>query len=134
MTVRIALGAVAVAALLWLGAGLRSAQLQDRAGEVAGDRRKALEPRVQEAFALLQRSRRFNPDARPLLFQAYLLLFIEARREQGVRLIERVIRREPENHLAWLLLARATARSDPRKAAAARARLRRLSPPVPPAR
>ena len=51
--------------------------------------------------------------------------------EEGVALIEEAVRREPDNVVAWAVLASATRRLDPERSRAARARADELSPPVP---
>ena len=52
--------------------------------------------------------------------------------EGAVRLLQDVVRDEPENAEGWLLLARAAGERDPALADRAMARVRALAPEVPP--
>jgi cytochrome c-type biogenesis protein CcmH/NrfG len=87
---------------------------------------------LDEAVSSLEDARFLNPDTRPLLLEGVLLVRAGgARTRDGLALIEDVVEREPENLIAWGVLADATERSDPARSRAARARMRELSPPVP---
>lgn len=55
-----------------------------------------------------------------------------ARAREGLAMLELAVRREPDNVVAWGVLAGATRRLDPERSRAARARSRELSPPVDP--
>ncbi|HXC39930.1 MAG TPA: tetratricopeptide repeat protein, partial [Burkholderiales bacterium] len=56
------------------------------------------------------------------------------RPRSAVRRLNRIVAREPRNLEAWLLLAQTARTVDPAAALRAAARVRRLSPPVPPSR
>jgi predicted Zn-dependent protease len=123
---RATLVVVALVACLWLAAGLRSARLQAEA-----DKRLPA-ARVDDALVrhkrdLLDDARRLNPDPRPDISEAQLLLFIHRDRE-AVRLLEDVVRREPENFEAWRGLAQATLRVDPERSREALRRSQELNP------
>ena len=119
----------AVAAVVWLGAGLDSARLEARGSEIAGRLPETRDPAdIDRASRLFARSRRFNPDTRPILLEAGLQLFAEARRPRAARLAEQVIAREPDNAAAWQILARALEPTDLSRAREARRRVRELSP------
>ena len=129
MAGRVALAAVALLALAALAVGLRNVDLAER-----GERLAALpDPtaaQVDEAADLLERARLLDPDTRPLLVEGGLLA---ARGyDEGRALLERAVEREPDNVLAWSVLAAATRAADPARSRAARARMRELSPPVSP--
>jgi predicted Zn-dependent protease len=125
---RVALAAIALLALAYLSVGLRNAVLAER-----GERLAALEDptpaQVDEAEDLLERARLLDPDTRPLLVEGRLLA--AHGRDEGRALLERAVEREPDNVLAWSVLADATREADPVRSRAARARMRELSPPVP---
>jgi predicted Zn-dependent protease len=120
---------VAVAALAWLALNLRDLnRFED--GE-----RLALAPnttrfQVDEAARLLEDSRFLNPDTRPMITEGAMLVARGDARE-GRALLEKAARREPDNVVAWAVLAAATRRLDPERSRQARARAVELSPPVP---
>jgi predicted Zn-dependent protease len=126
---RVALAALALLVLAYLSVGLRNVVLAER-----GERLAALpDPtagQVDEAERMLERARLLDPDTRPLLVEGRLLA--GQGREGGRALLERAVAREPDNVLAWSVLAVVTREADPERSRAARARTRELSPPVPP--
>jgi cytochrome c-type biogenesis protein CcmH/NrfG len=121
----IARAGIVVAALLvavWLASGLRP--VRDEAAGLAAvrsDTGRAYE--LPERAA--QRTRSTGPDVR----LAQLDAFTE-RPDRAVRRLKSVVRREPENHEAWVLLAQNARTVEPALAARAMARARALSPPV----
>jgi predicted Zn-dependent protease len=131
MLARIVVVAVAVLALAWLGVNLRGF---DR---FESGQRLALAPNATDASArqaadLLEDARFLNPDTRPMIAKGSLLV---ARGGAGVKegraLLDEAVRREPDNVVAWAVLASATRRLDPQRSRQARARALELSPPVP---
>ena len=87
---------------------------------------------MDEAANLLEDARFLNPDVQPLLAEGALLAARGGRRAaEGVALLEKAVRREPDNVFAWGVLASATRRLDPERSRAAQARVDELSPPVP---
>jgi predicted Zn-dependent protease len=125
---RVALVALALVVIGWLAVGLRSAIPETRAKTLIQDRRLGGAGGAR-AERLLVDARSLNPDSRPRIDQAALLL-ATGRRREAVRVLGPVVRKEPDNARAWGLLADATANIDPRASARARARLRQLEPPV----
>jgi hypothetical protein len=125
MRVRVGLVTTAILAIAWFAAGVRSARFEERADATLGTR-LAYEPRSVRAARLFERSRRFNPDTRPMLREAEVIAFA-GRRAAGLRLIDEVIRREPDNVYAWNLMLQ-IAPTDPARVTRARARLRALIP------
>jgi predicted Zn-dependent protease len=125
---RAAVVAVALLALAYLAVGLRNVVLAER-----GERIAALpEPgaaQVDEAEDLLERARLLDPDTRPLLVEGSLLAARGS--DEGRALLERAVEREPDNVLAWSVLAEAMREVDPARSREAQARMRELSPPVP---
>jgi hypothetical protein len=88
---------------------------------------------IDRAERLLSRAAAATRSREPDLRRAQLLLF--AGREAGaVRVALAVVRDEPANAEAWMVLARAAAAGDPTLAARARARFRALIRQVPAAR
>jgi predicted Zn-dependent protease len=126
---RVALAALALVALAYLTIGLRNVVLAER-----GERLAALlgptAAQVDEAERLLERARMLDPDTRPLLVEGRLLA--AQGRPEGRALLERAVEREPDNVVAWSVLAEATRAAAPARSQAALARMRELSPPVPP--
>ena len=131
MLARVVVVAVAVLALAWLGVNLRG---YDR---FESGQRLALAPNATDASArqaaqLLEDARFLNPDTRPMVAKGSLLV---ARGGAGVKegraLLEEAVRKEPDNVVAWAVLASATRRLDQRRSRQARARALELSPPVP---
>ena len=125
---------VAMLGAVWLGRSLGAVR-DERAGTAAvtaRDGRPAGE-RVERAYRLLERSAAHTRSTVPDVRLAQLDAFT-GQPERAVRRLEAVVRREPENLDAWLLLARTARTVDPATAARARAAARRLSPPVPAAR
>ena len=129
---RVLLVVLSVAALAWLAVSLRGYDRYER-GERLAFAPDAGQTPVEEAARLLEDSRFLNPDTRPLLTKGALLVARGQGRqpEEGVALIEEAVRREPDNVVAWAVLASATRRLDPERSRAARARADELSPPVP---
>ena len=126
MLLRAALLVVALAACAWLGAGLRATRLQAEA-----DRRVPAaqidREEVRRKRELLDDARFLNPDTAPLIREAQLLLFVDGDRE-AVRLLEEVVRREPESYEAWRGLAQATLELDPARARQAAREAAELNP------
>jgi hypothetical protein len=81
------------------------------------------------ADVLLRRADRLSLDTRTDLERGTLRARADDARGAGAQ-FESVVRREPQNLEAWALLARAAERYDPALAATARARVRKLAPPV----
>jgi hypothetical protein len=81
------------------------------------------------ADMLVGRADRLSLDTRTDIERATLRARAGDFRGAGAK-FESVVRREPQNLEAWALLARAAERYDPARAAEARARTRRLAPPV----
>jgi hypothetical protein len=125
---RVALATIALLALAYLSVGLRNVVLVERGERLAA--LPGLTPgQVDEAERLLERARLLDPDTRPLLVEGRLL--VRHGREGGRALLERAVAREPDNVLAWSVLAVVTQEADPERSRAAQARMRELSPPVP---
>jgi predicted Zn-dependent protease len=113
----------ALAACVWLGAGLRATRLQARA-EIfrPGDS-------VAERRDMLQRAARLTPSAEPEVREAQILVQAQQPGE-AARLLRSVARREPENREAWAGLAQILETTSPGEAERARRRLAELVPPV----
>jgi predicted Zn-dependent protease len=128
---RVAVLAFAVIVLAWLAVNLRGYdRLED--GQRLALAPNATDASAREAARLLEDARFLNPDTRPTLAKGSLLV---ARGGPGVKegraLLEEAVRREPDNVVAWAVLASATRRLDPRRSRQAQARALELSPPVP---
>jgi predicted Zn-dependent protease len=119
------LALVALAAAAWLASGLAGAVDEARA------RRTGLDP--GRAAALLDGARRGRPDGTVLPLEAAVLVR-QGRAARAAALLRPLLREEPDNVTGWAVLSLALARSDPRGAAAARARAQALAPPAGPPR
>lgn len=130
MPARVLIAVLAVAVLAWLAVSLRG---YDRfeTGERLAFAPHATQAQADEAARLFEDARFLNPDTRPLLSKGALLVARGGRRTQeGLALLEEAVRREPDNVVAWAVLASATRRLDPQRSREARARADELSPPV----
>jgi predicted Zn-dependent protease len=122
--VRLLLIVAALLAGAWLVVQARAARVEQQLTSIAfqnGD--------PADAPRLLELDRRLNPDRRPDLFEG-VILGRTGDMAGAIRAIGRVTAAEPENIEAWGLLASAARRVDPELARRARARARRLAPPV----
>lgn len=128
MLTRVLVALLAIAAIVWLALGYRSTDLSED-GERLAERPDQTPAQVREAEDTLERARFLNSDSRPLLLEG-LLLATYNRYDEGIELLERGVRREPDNVVGWGLLAQATASRDPARSREARAEILRLSPPV----
>jgi predicted Zn-dependent protease len=127
IVVRIALAAVAAAAIFALFTWLHQVRVFNDARAAAVPARTPAQ--VDAAVAKLRDAARHTPDTLPETGEAFVLIRA-GRKEEGERIVRSVLRREPSNVTAWGLLALALDGRDPAGAAAARAQVVRLSPPV----
>jgi predicted Zn-dependent protease len=124
---RIVLIVVAILAAGWLAAGLYSSRLLERAehphpGDSVSDRRD----RLHRAEFLI-------PSTEFEVREAQIVLEAGDERE-AARLLRDVVKREPDNRQAWAGLVQALGKVDPAAARRAFNELRRLVPPVEPAK
>lgn len=125
---RIGLAVLALVVAGWLAVGLRAAIPEARGLALA--REGAVTPARQlEVQRRFRNARSLNPDSGPQVKEASFLL-AKRRPREAARLLEPVLRDEPDNAEAWAILAGATERTDRRRNAQALAQLRRLKPPV----
>jgi predicted Zn-dependent protease len=131
IAVRVALVAVALAAIAWLGAGLAASRAQDELRDLVTDTERPTSEQLDRARELRQAAERGTPGQRAALMEATLLL--KGEDTAGARrVLERAVKTEPKNAEAWLLLARATEDDDPARSGRARAQVRALAPDGPP--
>jgi hypothetical protein len=125
MLARAALIAVAVVVIAWLAVMERDLRLQARA---TGDSRPGATPAaLSKAAADLRRARFLNPDTEPQIALAVVESSL-GRRAQAIARIEDVVHAEPDNLLAWELLAVYARGSDPAAVRRALEARRRLDP------
>lgn len=128
MIARAGLLVAAAAAIAWLGIGLREARLEANGSAVATGPASGLTPaRVTRAERDLRDADRLTPHHDPAAFRARLLART-GRPAEAVRVLQSLVREEPENASYWLALAGAARRVNPPLAARARAKVRELSP------
>jgi hypothetical protein len=128
---RLLVVAVAMLVIAWLGINLRG---YDRfeSGQRLALAPNATDASAREAARLLQDARFLNPDTRPMVAKGALLVARGGNGvKEGISLLEEAVRKEPDNVVAWSVLASATRRLDAQRSRAARARANELSPPVP---
>jgi predicted Zn-dependent protease len=130
---RAVLAVACVACAAWLVAGLAPVRDQAAALSLVSGRRAPSPSTVDRADQLLREAAAATRSPEPDLRRAELFLVLR-RDAAAARLASGVVHDEPDNREGWVVLAQATAASDPALAARARARLRALSPPVGPAR
>jgi predicted Zn-dependent protease len=127
VTARVLVVLAAAAVLAWLAVMERDERLLARGVEASGQLRSA--GSFEHAESHLRAARLLNPDARPDLARSFLYQGA-GRARAAVQLLKDVVRREPENAVAWsrlLVLSRDRDR-DPALARRALATLRRLDP------
>lgn len=128
--VRVTLVALAIAAVAWLAGGIAASRSQDELRDLVSSTERPTAADMAHADELRRAAER-TPGSRPALMEATLRL--KGDDTAGARrVLEQVVRDEPGNGEAWLLLARATEAGDPARSQQARARVRELAPPVPP--
>jgi hypothetical protein len=110
---RLALVAVALVAVAWLGLSLRAARLEAEGRELveAGQRQPLAPAEVREGLDILRRSQRFNEDAVPRLSEAALLAGA-GRHDEAIAAAERVVADEPDNLEGWVVLYLGAAATD----------------------
>lgn len=121
------LAVLCIPPLVFFGLQLRSVRLEESAVKVieAGPPSSA---DVDRADRLLKRAADYNPTSEPEFRRAQLYTFA-GRPVDAQRLLEDIVRDEPEHLPAWILLARAADKTgDTELAEAARDRAQELNP------
>ena len=125
---RAALAAAALAAVAWLAIGLREARLAESGSAVAVGPARGLTPaRTAQALRDLRDAARLTGHRDPDAFRARLLLRTGHPR-QAIRILEGLVRDEPDNAPYWLAQAVASRGFDPARSARARERVVALDP------
>ena len=101
MTARVALGLAAVLVLGWLAVMERDTRLQERGIKASG--RLGVPGNVARADEAFRDARFLNPDTTPDVGRAVLYLARE-RRPAAAAVLRDVLRREPDNLIAWNVL------------------------------
>lgn len=129
---RAVLAVACVACAAWLFTGLGPVRDQAAAIDLVSGPSKPSPATVDRADELLRDAAASTSSREPDLRRAELFLFA-GRNAEAARAALAVVREEPHNVEGWTVLSHA-AIDDPALEARARARLRVLSPPVPPPR
>jgi predicted Zn-dependent protease len=117
---------VAVLAIAWLGVSYDDARKINQAQATVGNP-KATEAEIAAALADARSADALDPSTDPLSTEA--ALEIKAKHlPEALRLLDELVKREPDAAEPWLLIAELTRTSDPARSAEARAELRRLDP------
>jgi hypothetical protein len=128
---RVALALAGIVVVAWLALGLRAVDLQEegqKEGAAAG--RPPAGPRLEHALDLLRRAGERNPDPRPQLDEASLLL-AAGRSRAAANVLEGVVGHNPGSIRGWGLLANATASFDERRSLEANGELLKLYGRIP---
>jgi predicted Zn-dependent protease len=116
--------AVAVLAGLWL----HSARLESQAQAIAERPSQTLtKGEADRAVRLFESARANNPDTRPVEREAGLLIR-NGRPRQAVTLLQPIVKREPQDLTAWVLIAIGARGADPALEREALARVGALNP------
>jgi type II secretory pathway component PulM len=129
MTVqRIVVVVVSLLAIAWLGVSYANSQRIRHAQVVAADA-KSTPAEIEATLKDLRADRPLDPssDAEALSYQASLELR-ERHTDAALKLLDKIVRLEPDNAEAWYLIVKFGATSDPARWAEARAQLLRLNP------
>ncbi|MEA2426482.1 MAG: Tetratricopeptide repeat, partial [Thermoleophilaceae bacterium] len=124
---RIAVVLLALPVLAWLALSYSGTRAIRDAQVVAAARHPTL-AQIDAAIGELRASRPLDPSRSEALSYAAVLEIRAGRLDKARALLEEIVRREPDTPEAWLLLAQLTQRSDPARAAEARAQVQRLDP------
>jgi predicted Zn-dependent protease len=122
---RAALVAASLLACGWFALGIRQTHEQQKAASLI-NRHAPTAAEIVRAGRLLDAASELNPDAEPNLLRAQLA-FNTGRRARAERIARGMVRREPENIDAWLLLGIATNHVSPQVHIRAQERVRELA-------
>ena len=131
IAVRAAIVVPAAAAIVWLALGVGATRAQDDLAHLVAVTERPTAAQISRAAVLRRDAERSVPGRRPSLLEATLRLKGDDT-VGATRLLVGVVRDEPENGEAWLLLAQAARDGDPALSERASARVRELAPEVPP--
>jgi predicted Zn-dependent protease len=124
---RVAVVAVALCAIAWLGVSWSNARVAGGVQAVI-EQRNPPRPQVDQALRDVDRTQRLNPDRAEALSLRAVLYVRAGQLDRAAAEVEKLIRIEPESADAWQLLAAFTQQSDPKRSAEARERGRELNP------
>ena len=107
------MAAVALAAIVWLGLGLRASDAQSEAQELTQELREAPERNagVNDSLEALRDRRTLLPDGESLLVEGELLAAAGRGEDAGV-VAQRLVVSEPDNDRAWFLAYLTSAASE----------------------
>jgi hypothetical protein len=132
LAVRLAVLLFAIAACAWFALAYVQARDLDRATELLDQPGTPSRAQTNEILSLLRTAGTLNPDRSVEIVRAQA----EERagqRAAALRTMEAVVRAEPKNAIAWLVLGFVASSQDPPLAKLAHLRVRQLVPPVRPA-
>jgi tetratricopeptide (TPR) repeat protein len=128
--VRFTLIAVALLVVAWLALALRATRLEAEGRELldSGETRPLTPADVEAGLDTLRRARQFNTDSDARLTQAALLAQ-QGRGREAIAVAERIVKDEPDNLEAWVLVYVSSAfTSDAPRAVQALRRVEGLNP------
>jgi hypothetical protein len=126
---RAALALVAVLLFSWFAVLVRDDHIGREAADRLLNRPDMSDADFVHSLDQLRKAELLNPGTEWRVTRAGHLLLRDKRK--AVRLAESVLRREPENLSAWVVVLNATRGRDPRRSSRAAAQIRRLNPSVP---
>jgi thioredoxin-like negative regulator of GroEL len=124
---RVVLVLIAMPVIVWLAVSYSNARLIAH-GRTVLESQHPTPAQIESALADVRGAHTFADRTESLAFTAALEIRA-GRLDTARRIFEQIVRREPENAGAWLGLAQLSAKSDPARAAEARAQADRLDPP-----
>jgi predicted Zn-dependent protease len=125
MIARLVLGAAALGAIALMAVWLGSSRAEERANRVAFSPAARQPAQLDRALADARDARRLVPDG-SAKFVEWRLLYVSGRRAHAERLLDEMLREEPDNSGLWFVLLNTT--RDRGRAREARARLGELNP------
>jgi hypothetical protein len=126
--VRAAVVVVSTAIAAWFAVGVRQAHGIAAAGSIVGGGARVNAASARRATNLLSAAGQLNPDTQVDVLRAQLYLDL-GNRPAARRVLERVVKEEPDNAVAWEWLAKASV-GDPAEFYLAAFRIDQLVPPV----
>jgi hypothetical protein len=125
---RIAIALLAVAVVAWSAVLLRDENLARDAEARLRANPDMPAPQFADSLQKLRDAELLNPGTQWILVRANVLLLRD--KPAALRVADSVLRGEPDNLGAWVVVAKATEGRDPERFAQANAEIRRLNPPL----
>lgn len=129
LAARVTLVALAVVVCAWFALGIEQSHDQSRAVALMAEPGRTSSSQTAHILHLLGRAATLNPDRQIDLLRAQADLRA-GNDTSALRTAQAVVRAEPQNATAWVVLSYAAGPSDPALARLAHERVRELAPPA----